>query len=112
MAKKHFTDEEKGIRRLVLFVSLLAALFVGISTGYRRIPFNFTFALITIPIIWVSHFFVRFMLKGFRSEPDSYKKAIDMTTSIIKWLILFLLGGIILYLAISDFPYWTNNSTE
>ena len=91
------------MRRLVLFVSLLSAVFAGFAGSFGAYLFNITIASIAFVFTWIVFFFIRYVLSGFRGDLSSYVRARDASTSILKWIIILLIAGLIFYFATGNY---------
>jgi cation transport ATPase len=106
LTEKHSQKQKvkhKGMRRLVIFISLLSMVFAGFACSFGVIFFNITLALIAFVFTWIVYFFIRYVLWGFRDDLSSYIKARDVSISILKWIIILLFAGLIFYFASGNY---------
>ena len=93
----------KGIRRLVLFVSLLSSVFAGFTCSREAYKFNLELSGVAFVFVWIQYFFIRFVLSGFRGDFSSYFRAREAFVFILKWLIILLFAGLIFYFAAGNY---------
>jgi hypothetical protein len=93
----------KGIRRLVLFMSLLSGVFAGFAGSHQAYEFNLELSGMAFVFVWIQYFFIRFVLNGFRGDVESYFKALESFVFILKWIIILLFAGLIFYFAAGSY---------